>query len=75
MSAPKDEYEGRGAFAGGLLVRLLAFAQPHWRLLGGALCLFPLVAALQIAQPYVIKQAIDGPISEGRPDALLNYAA
>jgi len=72
--ARADDYEGRGAYEGGLLWRLLRFALPHRGLLVGAVVLFPLVAALQLAQPYLIKVAIDGPIQDGEPAGLVPIA-
>jgi ATP-binding cassette, subfamily B, multidrug efflux pump len=74
-STPRDEYEGRARFEGGLQSRMLRFVLPHRKLLGLALLLFPLVAAAQLAQPYVIKLAIDGPIQGGLPDQVGLYAA
>ncbi len=60
-----DEYEGRARFEGGLLPRLLAYVLPHRGLLVLALLSFPLVAAVQLAQPWALKHAIDGPIRAG----------
>ena len=64
MSAPRDEYEGRGGFQAGLLGRLLAYVTPHRLLVAWALLLFPLVAATQLAQPYLLKLTVDGPLKE-----------
>jgi ATP-binding cassette subfamily B protein len=69
-----DEYEGKGRFQGGLLGRLLAFAVPHKGLLLSALVLFPLVAAAKLGQPYLLKEAIDGPIHEGEPAGVWPFA-
>ncbi|MDC3379162.1 ABC transporter ATP-binding protein/permease [Planctomycetota bacterium] len=71
---PADEYEGRKAFAGGLVWRLLAFVIPHRWLLILALILFPIVAATQLIQPYLVKQAIDGPITDGNVQGIAPYA-
>ncbi|MEZ6185830.1 MAG: ABC transporter ATP-binding protein [Planctomycetota bacterium] len=74
MSPPaKDDYEGRGRFAGGLLPRLLAYAWPQSLLLGISLVLFPLAAVAQLGQPYVLKLVLDGPIKEGDVDGILPY--
>ena len=74
QATPADEYEGRGHFAGGLAGRTIRFAAPHKRLLFLALALFPLVAAAQLAQPYILKTTIDGPISGGDAAGVLPYA-
>ena len=74
-AAPRsDEYEGKGKFEGGLLGRLLRFALPHKHLLLFSLVLFPLVAAAQLGQPYLLKLAIDGPITDRLPEAVVPYA-
>lgn len=71
---PKDEYEGRGRFARGLLPRLMALVWPHKLLLFAALLLFPLVAGAQLVQPQVLRVALDGPVREGDAKGLLPYA-
>jgi ATP-binding cassette, subfamily B, multidrug efflux pump len=47
------------AFDRRLAGRLWAAARRHHRLLGAALALFPLIAAAELAQPYLLKIAID----------------
>jgi ATP-binding cassette, subfamily B, multidrug efflux pump len=64
-ATPRDEYEGRGQFGEGLLVRMLRFVVPHRALLITALLLFPIVAAIQLLQPWIVKETIDGPINAG----------
>lgn len=71
---PKDEYEGRRKFEGGLLSRLLSYVWPHKALVLITLFLFPLVAGVQLAQPYVLKQTIDGPIHDRLPDQIAVFA-
>ncbi|MBL4844790.1 MAG: ABC transporter ATP-binding protein [Planctomycetes bacterium] len=73
-TTPKDEYEGRGRFAQGLLPRLMALVWPHKLLLFAALLLFPLVAAAQLAQPQILRLALDGPVRDGDGPALLPFA-
>jgi len=73
-AARRDDYEGRGRFAQGLLGRLVGFALPHKLLLAASLLLFPLVAAAQLVQPLVLKGAIDGPIQQGDVPTLSLYA-
>ena len=53
-----DDVLGR-AFDRRLARRLWAAARRHHRLLGAALALFPLIAAAELAQPYLLKIAID----------------
>lgn len=72
--APKDEYEGKRRFEGGLLSRLLSYAWPQKLLLGISLLLFPLAAAAQLGQPFVLKQVLDGPIKEGDAPGIAPYA-
>lgn len=53
-----DEILGR-AFDRRLAVRLWRMAGPHRRLILGSLLLFPFIAAVELAQPYLLKVAID----------------
>jgi ATP-binding cassette subfamily B protein len=55
---PEDDALGR-AFDRRLLLRLWHAARPHHRLILGSTLLFPLVAAAELAQPYLLKIAID----------------
>ena len=57
-----------------LLLRIAKFAKPHWRPLLGSLVLMPIFSAMQLLQPYLIKEAIDGPIAAGDPSGLLPIA-
>ena len=72
---PRDEYEGRGRFQSNLIWRLLSFVVPHKLLLVVSLVLFPIVTVAQLLQPYVLKQAIDGPIEQKLPEQLGVFAA
>jgi ATP-binding cassette subfamily B multidrug efflux pump len=77
MKRPGARSEGETDWAGldgALLLRIARFARPHWRPLVGSLVLMPIFSAMQLVQPYLIKQAIDGPISEGDPSGLLPIA-
>lgn len=53
-----DEHLGR-AFDHRLVARLWRAARPHHGLVRAALLLFPLIAAAELAQPYLLKVAID----------------
>ena len=59
--AEPDEVLGR-AFDRRLAGRLWAAARREHRLLAAALALFPLIAAAELAQPYLLKVAIDSHI-------------
>jgi ATP-binding cassette, subfamily B, multidrug efflux pump len=54
----QDDVLGR-AFDRRLAGRLWAAARRHHRLVAGALALFPLIAVAELAQPYLLKVAID----------------
>jgi ATP-binding cassette subfamily B protein len=53
-----DDVLGR-AFDRRLAARLWRTARPHHRLVGGSIALFPLIALVELAQPYLLKIAID----------------
>ncbi len=57
-----------------LIRRIGRFALPHWRPLGVSLMLLPLTAGLNLVQPWLIKEAIDGPIASKQPEGLLPWA-
>ena len=62
--ADHDPVLGR-AFDRRLFARLWEAARPHRRLVAAALALFPLIAAAELAQPYLLKVAIDDHILTG----------
>ena len=57
-SSEQDDVLGR-AFDRRLAARLWAAARRHHGVVAGALALFPLIAAAELAQPYLLKVAID----------------
>jgi ATP-binding cassette subfamily B protein len=59
-----DDVLGR-AFDRRLVRRLWAASRAHHRLIYGSLTLFPFIAALELAQPYLLKIAIDSHILQG----------
>jgi ATP-binding cassette subfamily B protein len=59
-----DEVLARG-YDARLMRRLLRYVLPHRNLLGLSLVLLLLVSAAQLTQPYLLKIAIDGPITSG----------
>jgi ATP-binding cassette subfamily B protein len=58
LGAEHDDVLGR-AFDHRLAARLWAAARRHHWLLGAAMALFPLIALAELAQPYLLKIAID----------------
>ena len=56
---PEAEEQLGRAFDRRLAARLMEAARPHRRLIGGSLLLFPLVAVVELAQPWLLKVAID----------------
>lgn len=61
---PTDRAPSRGQDAA-LLWLVAATAAPHWRFMLGALVLLAVVAALNVVPPFLLQQAIDGPIARG----------
>jgi ATP-binding cassette subfamily B protein len=61
---PDDDVLGK-AYDARLMRRLWAFTRPHIRLVLATCALFPAVALLELAQPYLIKIAIDEHILRG----------
>ena len=61
MSDDGHEFDERlgSAFDRRLVVRLWHAARPHRSLIVGSLGLFPLIATVELAQPYLLKVAID----------------
>jgi ATP-binding cassette subfamily B multidrug efflux pump len=56
---PEAEEQLGRAFDRRLAIRLMEAARPHRGLIGGSLLLFPLVAVVELAQPWLLKVAID----------------
>jgi ATP-binding cassette subfamily B protein len=65
-----DEILGK-AYDGRLMRRLAVFVRPYWRRLALALALLFGAAFAELAPPYLVSQAIDGPIAAGDPAGLL----
>jgi ATP-binding cassette subfamily B protein len=55
--------------------RLLGYLRPYRPAVLGSVFLLLLLAALQVAGPWVVKQAIDGPIASGDSDGLFYWVA
>jgi ATP-binding cassette subfamily B protein len=65
-----DEILGK-AYDGRLMRRLATFIKPYRRLLAVAMVLLAGAALAEVAPPYLVSQAIDGPIAEGNVAGLL----
>jgi ATP-binding cassette subfamily B multidrug efflux pump len=69
-----DDILGR-AFDRRLVARLWSAARAHHRLIYGSLLLFPVIAALELTLPYLLKIAIDSHILRGDWAGLTTIAA
>ncbi len=69
MSVHDDEILGK-AYDARLMRRLLQYLRPYWRQVGVALGAIIVGSAASLAQPYLIKVAIDRYIAAGRLDGL-----
>jgi ATP-binding cassette subfamily B protein len=69
-----DEILGK-AYDGRLMRRLSVFVRPHWRLISLAFVLLIFAALFELAPPYLMRQAIDGPIAAHNPSGLLPIGA
>ncbi|MCP4869941.1 MAG: ABC transporter ATP-binding protein [Proteobacteria bacterium] len=77
MRPPGRRAEGDKEFEGldwDLLKRIGHYARPHWRVLAISLSILPITAGLQLVQPWLIKNAIDGPIASGDATGLVPIA-
>jgi ATP-binding cassette subfamily B protein len=63
------------AYDAQLMKRLWTFVRPHWRLLLAALVAMPIAVGLELAQPYLLKVAIDEHIAVRQLDGLGRIAA
>ena len=70
MSALHDDEILGKAYDARLMRRLLAYLRPYWREVGVALIAIVIGALAQLAQPYLIKIAIDRHIATGQPAGL-----
>jgi len=69
VSVQADEILGK-AYDARLMRRLLQYLRPYWRQVGVALGAILVGSAASLAQPYLIKVAIDRYIAAGRLDGL-----
>lgn len=75
MTADAHEEDVLGkAYDARLARRLLPYVRPHRALLSFSIAFLLLISAAQLAQPYIIKLVIDGPLAAGDPAGLLPLA-
>ena len=65
MPSPDDDEVLGRAYDARLMRRLWGVTRPHARLVAASLALFPLIAAVELLQPYLVKLAIDDHILTG----------
>lgn len=53
-----------------LLKKLWPFVKPHSKALVWSVLLLPLITAAQMAQPFILRRAVDGPIKNGDLESL-----
>jgi len=70
MSSDRDDVLGR-AYDGRLMRRLAAYVKPYGGLVALSLLTLFAAAAVQLVQPYLVKEVIDGFIVKRRSDGLL----
>lgn len=68
------EHDQKAAMNWRVLMRLLAYLRPHWQKMALAFVCMLGASALTLLAPYLIKVAIDGPISDGDIAALNRVA-
>ena len=68
------EHSEDRAFDRRITVRLLAYLRPHWKRMSVAAVLVLVSAALTLTAPYLIKIAIDQPITQGDWNGLLQVS-
>lgn len=70
----EEELLGK-AYDARLIRRLWVYVKPHWRRLALVLALIPLVTGAQLAQPWLLKVAIDQHIAVGELSGLAGIGA
>jgi ABC-type multidrug transport system fused ATPase/permease subunit len=56
-----------------VILRLLVYLRPHWRPMLVAFGLTVIASALTLVAPFLIKEAIDGPIAQGDQSGLTRF--
>ena len=75
MTAAHDDDILGKAYDARLIRRLLVYLRPHWRLVAFALVAIFVGSLAELAQPYLMKLAIDGYIANGQLAGLDRLAA
>jgi ATP-binding cassette, subfamily B, multidrug efflux pump len=70
----EDEIVGK-VYDRRLMQRFIRYVRPYRRLIVAALLLLPLIAAARLAQPWILKVAVDSHIVTGRMEGLPTLAA
>ncbi len=73
MSAIKKDRALQDAYDHRLFLRFLSYAGDHWICATGALLFVLLQIAFDLSLPYILREAIDGPISSGNEQGLYLY--
>ncbi len=68
--APHEEEALGKAYDARLMRRVVRYVRPHAGLVAASILLLLLVSAAQLAQPVLLKEAIDGPIARRDPSGL-----
>lgn len=68
--APHDDEISGKAYDPRLLGRFMAYLRPYWLHITGTLLLLPLLTVAKLAQPYLIKVAVDDHITAGKIEGL-----
>lgn len=68
MSGMHDEDDLGKVYDGALVRRMLTYARPHAAPLSGCVALLFVFTCLQLAQPYIVKRAIDDVLATTIPD-------
>ena len=74
MSTVQDDEILGKAYDARLMRRLLAYLRPYWRQVAVAIAAITVGAAVSLAQPYLLKVAIDRHVATGQLDGLIDLA-
>ncbi|MBI3297367.1 MAG: ABC transporter ATP-binding protein [Elusimicrobia bacterium] len=70
-----DEDEAEKSYDGKLLRRFLGYVRPHWRPTAATLTVTLVHIAAGLAAPFIVREALDGPVAAGDADGLLGWTA
>lgn len=69
---PVEEFVGGRVWDSKLALRLAREAKPHWKLFAGAFAVLAVLFALELAGPWILRSAIDGPVQGAIADRAAN---